>query len=85
MVRRHGAALFGHAAVVTQIGWCGSEHVPRAIFTHCGSEIIGADGRRIIAVVRAWGRDRGVDARIAHDGMRISLAPVREQQELGGG
>lgn len=73
LIRRRGRALIGHAPISTQIRWCGKEGVLRAIFTHCGSEVLKADGRRLRAVIRAMGREAGVDAGLAHDGMVIVL------------
>jgi phosphoribosyl 1,2-cyclic phosphodiesterase len=73
LVRRRGNALFGHTTVRAQLGWCQKEGVPRAIFTHCGSEIVSADGRSISAKVRAMGRRRGVKAQVAYDGLEVAL------------
>jgi len=39
-IRKRGDKLIGHATVRTQLGWCAKEGVPRAIITHCGSEIV---------------------------------------------
>ncbi len=77
MVRRSGGSLVGHTTIRAQLGWCRQEGVRRAIFTHCGSDIVRADGRRIAAKVRRMGRDQGVDARIAHDGLSLALAADR--------
>ncbi len=74
MVRRRGDRLFGHAAIRTQLGWCRKEGVRRAIFTHCGSEIVGGDERRLGARLRAMARERDVAARIAYDGMEVALS-----------
>ena len=74
MVRRRGQALIGHAPIIAQLGWCKREGVARAIFTHCGSEIVRSDARAIEAQVRALGLEQGIDARLAHDGLVISLA-----------
>jgi phosphoribosyl 1,2-cyclic phosphodiesterase len=52
IIRKRGNALVGHAAVRTQLGWCEREEVPRALITHCGSEIVGADSRRVGKIVR---------------------------------
>jgi ribonuclease BN (tRNA processing enzyme) len=73
MVRRRGNRFFGHTTVRAQIGWCSKAGVRRAIFTHCGSEIIKGDGRRLGAELRAMGRERGVEARFAHDGLKLTL------------
>jgi hypothetical protein len=47
--------------------------VPRAIITHCGSEIVNGDKREIAAKLRAIATERGVEVRIAYDGMKIAL------------
>jgi phosphoribosyl 1,2-cyclic phosphodiesterase len=73
LVRRRGRMLIGHTPIRTQLGWCQKERVPRAIFTHCGTEIVDGDARRLGARVRKLGRDRGVDAAVAHDGLRIVI------------
>lgn len=73
MVRRRGEALIGHAPIVAQLRWCKAEGVARAIFTHCGSEIVRSDTRAVEARVRALGLEQGIDARLAHDGLAISL------------
>jgi phosphoribosyl 1,2-cyclic phosphodiesterase len=73
MVRRKGNKLFGHTTIRAQLGWCQKEGVPRALFTHCGSQIVKADGRRMAAYVRKLGAERGVEAVIAYDGMEINL------------
>jgi phosphoribosyl 1,2-cyclic phosphodiesterase len=73
LVRRRGRAFIGHAPVAAQLGWCQEEGVPWAIFTHCGSQVVCGDGRRLAARVRALGKERGVKAQLAHDGMEIVL------------
>jgi phosphoribosyl 1,2-cyclic phosphodiesterase len=77
ILRRRGRTLIGHASIVSQLDWCRDCHVTRAIFTHCGSEIVRADHRRSLARVVALGRARGIDAAIACDGERIDLARLR--------
>jgi phosphoribosyl 1,2-cyclic phosphodiesterase len=71
MVRRRQQALIGHTPIRTQIGWCAKEEVRAAIFTHCGSEIVRGDAREMQRAVRALGAQRGVNARIAHDGLMV--------------
>jgi phosphoribosyl 1,2-cyclic phosphodiesterase len=68
MVRRRGDALIGHAPVTTQLAWCQKENVPRAVFTHCGSQIIRGD-EEIDARLAVMAGERGVRAEIASDGM----------------
>jgi phosphoribosyl 1,2-cyclic phosphodiesterase len=72
-IRKRGRALIGHSAVRTQLTWCQKESVPRAIITHCGSEIVTGDEEKIFAHLRAVAADRGVDVRIAYDGMKVAL------------
>jgi len=73
MVRRKGDKLFGHTTIRAQLGWCQQEEVPRAIFSHCGTQIVGGDGRKLGALIRRLGKERGVDVSVAHDGMEIML------------
>ncbi len=72
-VRKRGDKLIGHATVRTQLGWCEKERVPRAIITHCGSEIVTGDQRKLSTNLRAIAAERGLEARIAHDGMELIL------------
>jgi ribonuclease BN (tRNA processing enzyme) len=73
MVRRQGGRLFGHTTVRAQLGWCRQAGVAQAIFTHCGTEIIAGDERRLGAELRAMARARGLAARIAYDGLKIAV------------
>ncbi len=73
IIRKRNGVLFGHAAIATQLTWCKKAGIPRAIFTHCGSQIVEADGRTIAAKVKALGKARGVNASVAHDGMELVL------------
>lgn len=73
MVRRSGDALIGHTPIRTQLTWCAKEGVPRALFTHCGSEIVKGDERTLGAKVRHLADERGVEAAIAHDGQDFIL------------
>jgi phosphoribosyl 1,2-cyclic phosphodiesterase len=73
MVRVRDHVLIGHAPIATQLSWCETEGVARAIFTHCGSGIVKSDTRRIEARIRKLGQEHGVDASVAHDGLNLSL------------
>jgi phosphoribosyl 1,2-cyclic phosphodiesterase len=73
LVRRRGETLFGHTTIRAQLTWCQREGVKRAIITHCGSEIVKGDTQEMTHRVRVMGRERGVEASIAHDGLRITL------------
>jgi hypothetical protein len=73
MVCRRRRELIGHATIGAQLVWCREEGVGRAIFTHCGSEIIRRDARAIVARIRKLGLDQGLDARVANDGLTLLL------------
>jgi phosphoribosyl 1,2-cyclic phosphodiesterase len=73
IIRRRGGQRIGHTTIRTQLGWCAAEGVRRAIFTHCGSGVVRADGRRLGADLRHLASEYGVDARIASDGLTIDL------------
>jgi phosphoribosyl 1,2-cyclic phosphodiesterase len=73
IVRRRGRRRFGHASIRDQLEWCGAEGVTRAIFTHCGSQIVAGDTRRSHAGVVALARRYGIEARVAHDGLVVRL------------
>jgi phosphoribosyl 1,2-cyclic phosphodiesterase len=72
-IRKRGKALIGHSPVRTQLMWCQKEMVPRAIISHCGSEIVTGNEREISATLRAIATERGVEVRIAYDGMKVVL------------
>jgi phosphoribosyl 1,2-cyclic phosphodiesterase len=73
MVRMRGGTPIGHAPIAAQLGWCKAEAVARAIFTHCGSGIVKAATRAVEARIREMGAAAGVAARVAYDGLTISL------------
>jgi phosphoribosyl 1,2-cyclic phosphodiesterase len=72
-IRKRGKALIGHSPVRTQLTWCQKEGVPRAIITHCGSEIVGGDERKLSAKLLDMAAERGLEAHIAYDGMKLKL------------
>ena len=72
-IRKRGKTLIGHSPIRTQLTWCEKEGVPRAIITHCGSEIVTGDEGKLSAKVHAMAAERGVDVRIAYDGMKLKL------------
>lgn len=76
MVRNKNGASIGHAPITFQLGWCEKARVHRAIFTHCGSQIVGRDPRQIEGVVRRLGFEHGVHARVAYDGLTCRLRPT---------
>ena len=73
ILRRRESVLIGHASIRTQLDWCHEARVPSAIFTHCGSQIVGGDERVLSALIRRFGRERNVSARLAYDGMIVEF------------
>lgn len=73
LVRRWEGRIFGHTTVRAQLGWCRETGVRRAIFTHCGKQIVEGDRDAVEAEVGALGRDRGVEATIAFDGLSLRI------------
>jgi len=71
--RKRGNALIGHAAIRTQLDWCREAGVGAAIFTHCGSQIVGGDEDVVAPLVRRLGREHRVSARLAYDGLSVEL------------
>jgi len=72
-IRKRGRALIGHSPVRTQLTWCQKEDVPRAIITHCGSEIVTGEERQLSAKLRAIAAERHVEVRTAYDGMKVTV------------
>ena len=74
MVRKPGDVIIGHVPIQTQLTWCRKLGVPRAIFTHLGSQIVEGDERTLGAEIRDLVEERNVDrVEIAHDGMEVVL------------
>jgi hypothetical protein len=76
IIYRRGRAVIGHSSI-RALDWCKSERVGIACFTHCGSEIVTTHARPIHQVVRRLGAERGVDAPVARDGLRLILGGGR--------
>jgi ribonuclease BN (tRNA processing enzyme) len=72
-IRKRGTTLIGHTPVRTQLVWCKKEGVPQAIITHCGSEIVTGNERELSEKLRVMAKERGVEVRIAYDGMKVTL------------
>ena len=73
IIRKRAGSLVGHSPIRTQLAWCRQQGVGKALFTHCGSEIVRADSRQIAQAVRDLGLEQDVDSRIAVDGMEVIL------------
>jgi ribonuclease BN (tRNA processing enzyme) len=77
LVRRRDGRPIGHTTVRTQLTWCSKAGVPRAVITHCGSEIVRAPHARMAARIQELASERGVAAVLAYDGMTLQLASRR--------
>lgn len=73
ILRRRGKVLIGHASIRDQFDWCREEGISQAVITHCGSQIAKANARAVTNRVRALGRERGVQVRIAYDGLELKV------------
>jgi len=73
MVRKKDGQLFGHTTIQTQLTWCKKENIPMMIVTHCGTQIVAADGRAIRAKIDKLAKIRNVKVKVAYDGMEIEL------------
>jgi phosphoribosyl 1,2-cyclic phosphodiesterase len=71
IIRYRDGRPIGHASIRVQLDWCADAGVPWAVFTHCGSEIVKGDARAVAARVDALGRERGIRAEIARDGLEL--------------
>ncbi len=73
LLRTKDGTATGHAPIQNQLAWCREQKVPRAMFTHCGSEIVRSDPDRIKDKLSDLGREHGVEAGFAFDGMELVL------------
>jgi phosphoribosyl 1,2-cyclic phosphodiesterase len=73
ILRRRGGARIGHASVRQQLEWCRRAGVPHAIFTHCGSQIVAGDPRRVGRWLRDAAAELDLTVTLAHDGMVVEL------------
>lgn len=73
ILRKRGDTFIGHSSIRAQLEWCRNEGVRRAIFTHCGTQIVSGDERTVNGKVTALGQQLGVAAQIAFDGLELVL------------
>jgi phosphoribosyl 1,2-cyclic phosphodiesterase len=72
IIRVRDGVRIGHASIREQLDWCAAERVGRAIFSHCGSQILH-DEPRAAERIAALGRERGMTAEIARDGLERTV------------
>jgi phosphoribosyl 1,2-cyclic phosphodiesterase len=73
ILRRRGEVRIGHASIRDQLDWCHEEGTSHVVITHCGSQIVKTDASTATARVQALGRERGVQVRIAYDGLELIM------------
>jgi phosphoribosyl 1,2-cyclic phosphodiesterase len=78
LVRRRGNRLIGHAPVDVQLEWCRASGVPRAIITHCGTQIVTARKPALRKQIDVWSRKYGLRVDVAEDGMTLALRRRRD-------
>ena len=59
----------GHCSIREQLLWCKKYGIGKAIFTHCGSEIVKGSPQVIQEKIDALEEETGIKTLIAHDGM----------------
>lgn len=85
MLRRRDGKVIGHASIAAQLDWCVDAGICRAVFTHCGSEIVRAGHRQARSRVKQLGWARGIDADLACDGDSIRVvATERWRRKVAG-
>jgi phosphoribosyl 1,2-cyclic phosphodiesterase len=83
LIRRRRNHLIGHAQIDTQLGWCKKSGVPRVFITHCGTQIVTADGTVLQGQVYDWSRKHGVRVEVTRDGLEVNLRR-RPERRAGG-
>lgn len=73
LVRKRNGALIGHAPIRLQLQWCRREGVQRAVFTHCGTQIVSGDEAALAEKIHDLASGLAIDACIAHDGLEIAV------------
>lgn len=73
LVKKRGKTFIGHSPISEQLKWCHKQNVTRAIFTHCGTEIVAGDQKEITEKITTLGKKYGVTVRVAFDGMKVLL------------
>jgi len=70
LVREQRGERTGHASIYEQVRWCGEAGVQQMLITHCGSEIVAGDERKLGPQLQRWADEYGMQARFAYDGMQ---------------
>ena len=73
LIRMRDQQHIGHCSIKEQLSWCKQAGIPRAIFTHCGTEIVTENHTIIEEKITALGNALDVNATIAFDGRKVQL------------
>lgn len=63
----------GHTSILTQLEWCEDAGISRAIFTHCGTELLKPRPDAVEKRVSTMGSEHRLRATVAFDGLQVSL------------
>jgi phosphoribosyl 1,2-cyclic phosphodiesterase len=81
LVHRRGTRLIGHVPIETQLAWCRAAGVPKAIITHCGTQIVTAEEAVLRERIAALSREYDMAVAIAEDGMELTLGERRRDRD----
>lgn len=73
LIKKRDDVLIGHAPIARQVAWCRKEKVPRAIFTHCGTEIVTSDPAIINEKIKKLEEHYEIPIQIAYDGLVVRI------------
>jgi phosphoribosyl 1,2-cyclic phosphodiesterase len=73
LVRKRAGHLVGHAPIESQLAWCHTFHVPRAIITHCGTQIVTSESKLLEDSIEELSCKYQLRLDIAEDGMPVVL------------
>lgn len=73
LVRKPEDDLIGHTPVRTQLTWCKKEGVPKMVVTHCGSQIVEGDERKLGPELERMAAARDIQVQIAYDSLELVL------------
>jgi phosphoribosyl 1,2-cyclic phosphodiesterase len=73
LVHKRGPRLIGHSPIVRQLAWCREAGVPRAIITHCDTQIVTAEPAVLQQQVNPLSCKCRLHVEVARDGMDLNL------------
>lgn len=73
LMRKKNNTIWGHAPITRQLDWCAQENIKRAIFTHCGSEIVKHAEECTQKKVEQLEKEYNISIQIAYDGFTLQI------------